>query len=167
MGQSFHAYPNVAQAIDQPPNPYSRATPLACDTLEFDTITATGAGYFDTASHCYVANVAQIMRFTAHLLWQTPRHGGIMNAWFMKNVLPPPDGSIGGEMCGCDVQVYQPSPYPPNNQSCSIERLMKLNPGDRVWCVPGLAGGGQLTNAIAGNSNNTVNYFEGELLQLL
>lgn len=166
MGSSFHVYPSGAQAIDQPPNQYSRATPLACDTIEYNTIPAS-VGTFDTAQHCYIATVAQVVRFHAHLLWQNPRSGGIMNCWFMKNTLPPPDGSVGGEMCGCDTEVYQNPSYAPNNQSCNVTRQMQLAAGDKVWCVPGFAGGGQLTNAVAANGNNTVNYFEGEVLEVL
>lgn len=90
-----------------------------------------------------------------------------MNAWFMKNDLPRPDGSIGGEMCGDDVIVYQKSGSPLVNQSCRVFRRMFLISGDRVWCVPGMAGGGQLTNAVAANGNNTVNYFEGEVIEVL
>lgn len=167
MGQSFHVYPSAPQAVDQAPYYYSRSVPLQADTVEFDTITPTGHGYYDTTNFCYVANVPQIMRFHAHLLFGSPRNGSVMNVWFMKNVLPPPDGSVGGEMCGDDASVYQNPGYPCSNQSCRVTRLMKLNAGDRVWCVPGNAGGGNLTGAVAGNGNNTVNYFEGELLELL
>jgi hypothetical protein len=164
---AFHVYPSSAQAVDQAPNLYSRSIPLQANVVEFDTINGTGKGYYDPANFCYVALVPQIMRFHAHLLFQTPRDGGIMNVWFMKNTLPPPDGSVGGEMCGDDAAVYQKAGYGANNQSCRVTRLMRLNAGDRVWCVPGFAGGGALTNSVAGNGNNTVNYFEGDLIELL
>ncbi len=157
MGLSFHTYPSVAQYVDGPPTPYSRATPLACDTLEWDT-----TGCFDTVNHCFTATAAMIVRFNAVVLFQTPAVGQQCNVWFMKNVLPPPDGSIGGEICGDDVTVFQPSSA--FNVTARISRLIKLNAGDRVWCVPGCNGGGQLTNAVAGNGYYTCNYFEGEII---
>lgn len=165
MGKSFHAYPSVAQYIDSPPNLYSRSVPLACDTLEWDT-----TGCFDLINHCFVANVAMIVDFHAMVLWDTPNLGASVNVWLFKNVLPPPDGSTNGEMCGDDVVVFQPGGFggtPPGvkmNTTARISRRMKLAAGDKVWAVPGCAGGGQLTNACNGGEN-TVNYFEGEIIE--
>ena len=158
MGLSFHAYPSVAQYINAPPNPYSRATPLACDVLEWDT-----TGCFDTTNHCFVANAAMIVRFNAVVLFIIPVVGQQINVWFMKNTLPPPDGSIGGEMGGDDMTVFQ-SPSANFNLTTRITRQMQLAAGDKVWCVPGCNGGGQLANAVAANGNNTCNYFEGEII---
>lgn len=158
MGLSFHAYPSVAQYVDGPPNPYSRATPLSCDMLEWDT-----TGCFDTVNFCFTANAAMVVRFHGTVLFLSPNIGAQANVWFMKNILPPPDGSVGGEMCGDDVTVYQPAPtlY---NLTARTTRLMKLDIGDRIWCVPGCNGGAQLANAVAVNGNNTCNYFEGEII---
>lgn len=163
--KSFHVYPSVAQYVDGAPNPYSRAVPLACDTLEWDT-----TGCFDVINHCFVANADMIVSFHAMVLFVVPNLGSGINVWLMKNTLPAPDGSNTGEMCGDDVVVFQPGGFNGTpagvklNTTARISRLMKLNCSDKVWAVPGCAGGGQLANACNGGAN-TVNYFEGIILE--
>jgi len=174
MGASFHAYPSVAQYVDAPPSIYSRAVPLACDVLEWDT-----TGCFDVANHRFVANAPMVVSFHAMVLFLGAKIGQSVNVWLMKNALPPPDGSTGfwqdgqwaGEYCGDDVPVFQPGGF----GSCPVgvnfpitarvHRLMRLGLNDCVYAVPGAAGGCQLANAV--NGANTVCYFEGEIIELL
>lgn len=162
---SFHYYPSAKQIVDAPPNPYSRAIPVACDTKEFDTLGSYG--HFDIVNHCYVADVSQIILFHAQALFITPMHNGVINAWFYKNVLPPPDGSATGEVCGDDCPVYNPN----NNRQMTARttRRMMLAAGDRVWFVAGCPGGGTVSGGpqASGASGAIDSYFEGNILEFL
>lgn len=149
---SFHAYPSAPQHIA----PYSRAVPLQADVLEVSTLTK---GHYDVVNHCFVADQAVMMQFHANFLFATPPSGSEISAWLYKNVLPPPDGSSTGEAAGDDVVVYQP-PGVTYNVSSRVTKILSLQPGDRVWAVPGINGGGNLTGAVSG-TYDTVNYFEG------
>lgn len=157
INPSFHAYPSRVQTF----LPYSRMTPLACDKLEWDT---TGA--FNTSDYCFVAPYDCIVSFYANVLWSNPPNQAALTLLFIKNNLPTaPDGSYGGEIAGNDIgQVFNPAGSSGGMWSSQISRLLKLCEGDRVWAVPCINCGGKITNAIGGNGNNTVNYFEGVIL---
>ena len=165
QGTSFVVYPSTPQTIAAG----SRTEPLHCDLVEFDT---TGcfipwvSGHYNTG--CFLAPVACVVQFHANILFQSPKDGAEASVWFMKNVLPPPDGTVGGEIAGDDVSVSQPANYPnvAYNISAMVTRLLKLAPGDRVWAVPGLNGGGPLTGSV-GSRHATVNYFQGTVVQVL
>jgi hypothetical protein len=158
---SFHYYPSIAQFIDAPPNVYSRAVPLACDTMEFDTLGSLA--HFDTVNHCYVADVPHIALFHGTVLIVSPKSGGTVNCWFYKNVLPLPNGSSNGEISGDDCPIFSSQNYP---MTARTTRRLALAIGDKVWLVPGCPGGGQLSGAMNGG-NNTTNYFEGNIIELL
>ena len=165
MGKSFHAYPSAPQTIAV----YSRNEPLHCNVVEFDT-----TGCFvpwvpgNYATGCFVAPAPCIVEFHANILIQgPPPNGACINVWFMKNTLPTVVGTVGGEIAGDDCPVYQPPNGTLFNMSTRLTRKLSLLAGEKVWCVPGINCGGQLTNAIGGNGNNAVNYFEGHILELL
>jgi hypothetical protein len=110
-----------------------------------------------------------IVEFHANILWERPAQDSGLTLLIIKNILPPPDGSIGGEIAGDDSVAYQPSNQNVKyNQSNRITRKIKLDCGDRVWAVPCINGQAYITNSIASPNNyNTVNYFEGIVLELL
>lgn len=161
-GQSFHAYPlSGGQAIAA----YSRNEPLHCDTAEHDT---TGAFSLWTGAYttgCFIAPVACVMQFHAMVLINMPPRDACANVWLMKNLLPTVAGAIGGECCGDDVPTYQAPTYG-YNTTARVSRIMKLVAGDHVWAVPGISCGGSITNSVAANGFNTVNYFEGVCLSV-
>lgn len=152
---AFHAYPSTVQTFAS----YDRSQPLACDTVEFDTTT-----WFDPVQYCFVAKAPCILRATANILWHEPPENAGLTLLFIKNTLPPPGGSTGGEIAGDDVIARGQA----RNQSCRLSRLLKLDTGDRLWAVPCIDAGGSLTIAYGGDVGyNTVNYFEGMILDLL
>lgn len=145
MGKSFHAYPSRVLSY----LPYDRRIPLACDTLEWDT-----TGLFDIRNHCFVPDV-----------WQAPPLGAQIATLFFRGVLPTVIGATDGEDEGNDINAYQSGSQ---NIGDFASRTMKLAAGEKVWCVPCIACGGTLTNALGGASGfNTVNWFEGEILECL
>lgn len=159
MGYSLHAFANDAQVMQQ----YSRNEPLHAGNVEHNSIPA-GVGVYDTNTYRYTAQVAQRVRATANVLHDKPAMGGSINVWIMKNQLPTVVGQVGGEIAGDDVVVYQPNAQ---NATARVDRIITLQPGEWICAVPGASGGGKLTNGVAGNGNNTVNYFEVEVLEIM
>jgi len=156
----FHAYPSQPQTVQV----YARSEPLHCDVVEFDTtLSFIPWDVADKLSGCFLAQRDCIVDFHANVLVAAPNNPGvIVNAWIMKNLLPPPDGSIGGEIAGDDVCVPSAGGY----VSARVSRKLKLIAGDRVWAVPGINCGGTVLGATGGmNGGNTVNYFEGTILE--
>jgi hypothetical protein len=160
-GECFRYYPSVAQTIA----PSTAAVPLACDTMVHDTTSTYGT--FDITDHSFTCLIASVWEFHVNFLWDAPPNGAWLTSLFIKNTLPPPDGSRGGEISGTDRTCYQPSfGGPPQlfNQSAENTVQIMLNPGDKIWAVPVIDCGGSLTNAVGGNGNNTCNYFEGKMI---
>lgn len=163
VGQSFHVYPSARQTFAQ----YDRSQPLACDTAEFDTTECFNLGATNpdgSKGHCWVAPVACIVEFHTTVLWQVPMNTAFLVLLLTKNTLPVAGGTTGNEMAGDDVVADQPGN---TNIANRVTRKMQLAAGDKVWAVPCINSGGPLTNAVAGNGNNTCNYFEGVVLELL
>jgi hypothetical protein len=156
---SFHAKCSATQVIMS----YSRAEPLHCDQIEWDD---TGCFVpWDAAkgpqnSGFFQANRDMVVEFHLNVLFCQPPNGYWVACWLMKNVLPPPDGSMGGECAGFDVSVYNPNGSSSNNVSAALTRKLLLTAGDKIWPVPGMAFGGTTAGV-----STAVNYFEGKILR--
>jgi hypothetical protein len=137
---------------------YDRSQPLACDT---HALTSTLVNcHWDTVQYCLIADNACRVQFHVNLLWLVAPAGSAYACLIMLNQLGTPVGGIGGEIAGTDRTQYNAGANFP--QSGQVTRILDLNPGDKVWAVPCLAAGptNPLTNAVASNGNNTVNYVE-------
>lgn len=156
----FHAFPSMPQSFVA----YDRSTPLACDTIEFDTTGCFNVGPTNpdgSPGHCFVANAYMIVDFRAQVLWSNPTNTADLTLLITKNVLPPPGGEKGGEIGGTDVFATPGAGV----YSSQVFRILQLFPGDKVWCVPCINCAGQLTPAMGGlNGTNNCNYFEGTIV---
>lgn len=157
---SFHVYPSKVQSFAA----YDRSTPLACDTIEFDTtgcFNVSPTNPDGSTGYCFVAAGPCIVQFQAQVLWANPVNTADITLLITKNVLPPPGGQKGGEIAGTDYAVS------PGSQvySGQVFRTLQLVAGDKVWCIPCINSGGTLTTAVGGmNGTNNCNYFEGTIV---
>jgi len=137
---------------------YSRAEPMHCSYVEFDDTgcfvpwdpAVPQSGYFQANCNCTA-------EFYVNGLCNAPGDTTWFAVWTMLNVLPPPDGTTGGECGGYDVAAYKGASRP--NLSSSCQRTIKLKTGDKVWPVAGSNQQGLIVPPGSG-----CNYFEGKIL---